>query len=312
MKTSHDIVRIKTAPVVKGLSGLRNIRGILCFGSYAVGTNDDRSDIDLYAFCQPHVPPSDARMSCIEQIEGMTGLQIDHAEFGWDNQWCPKGDRFRLNGILIDLTYNTVEWVTTVVSKVTQEGLTSVPELRFRAHTMLGLLEDSLILYDPDSVLAELRAHLRPYPPKLKQTLLSESLPVVEGSLQDLQDYLERDIGNTAFHFHLGRIQDALGTMLFAINERYDPATKRVEDAYRRLAILPDRFVERYGRILETPLTLAGRRQVLTALQALMNDVRYLLKQQTEQVDDTDTASRRGISIVVGAEMNENEKHQQA
>ena len=292
MKKSHDMVRSKTAPVIKGLSELQNIRGILCFGSYAVGTNDDRSDIDLYAFCQPHVPPSEVRKPCIGQIEGITGVQIDHAEFGWDVQWCAKGDRFRLNGILIDITYNTLQWVTTVVQKVTEEGLTSVPELRFRAHTMLGLLEESLILYDPDSVLAELQSHLRPYPLKLKQSLLSESLPVLEGSLQDLEDYLGRDIGNTAFHFHLERILDALGTMLFALNERYDPATKRVEEAYRRLAILPDRFAERYNRILETPLTPAGRRQVVAALQGLVHDVKDLLKQQAEPEGSGDGSTR--------------------
>lgn len=278
MRESHSIAHRNAAPVVEALSGLGSIRAVLCFGSYAASTNDARSDIDLFAFCNPEIPSSEIRRQCIGEIADVTSLQIDYAETGWDDQWCPVGDRFLLNGVFIDLVYNTLEWVETVVSRVTGEGLTSLPELKFRAHTMLGLLENSLILYDPNSVIAELRTRLRPYPAKLKQTLLSEILRVAEGSLQDLRDYVERDIGNAAFHFHMGRVLDGLGTMLFAINECYDPATKRAEEAYRELAMLPDDFMTRFNRVFETPLTPAGRRQVLTLLHDLLNDVRDLAK----------------------------------
>lgn len=276
MKTSDEIVRQRAARAIEGLSKLSGVRGILCYGSYAAGTFDDRSDIDLYVFCEGHVPAEDARRKRIERIEGAEGIRLAHAASGWPDQWCPAGERFQIDGVQIDVTYNTLEWITTVVTRVTGEGLVSIPELRFRAHTMLGLLENSLILYDPDSVLTKLRSLLHPYPVKLKQRLRTESLSVAEESLQELRDYVERDIGNSAFHFHLGRVLDAMGTLLFAINERYDPATKRAEEAYRQLAILPEGFATRYDRILETPLTQAGRRQVLAELQALIDDLRTL------------------------------------
>lgn len=276
MKGSHSVAHREATPVVEALSGLGSIRAVLCFGSYATNTNDDRSDIDLFAFCNPGIPSSEIRRQCIGEIADVTNVQIGHTGIDWDDQWCPAGDRFFLNGVLIDLVYNTLEWVETVVSRVAGEGLTSLPEFRFRPYTLLGLLERSLILYDPNSVIAELRARLRPYPAKLKQTLLSESLQVAEGSLQDLQDYVERHIGNSAFHFQMGRVLDGLGTMLFAINECYDPATKRTEEAYRELAVLPNDFMKRFERVLETPMTPAGRRQVLTLLHDLLSDVKGL------------------------------------
>ena len=63
-----------------------------------------------------------------------------------------------------------------------------------------------------------------------------------------MRDYVDRGIGNTAFRFHLGRILDALGTIVFALNERYDPATKRVEQAYATMNRLPRDFLTRYNR----------------------------------------------------------------
>jgi hypothetical protein len=45
------------------------------------------------------------------------------------------------------------------------------------------------------------------------------------------QAYARRDIGPDAFLFHLGRGMDALSSLLYAVHECYDPATKRRESA---------------------------------------------------------------------------------
>jgi len=93
----------------------------------------------------------------------------------------------------------------------------------------------------------------------------------------------ERGIGNTAFHFHLERIIDSLGTILFAINERYDPATKRVEDVYRDLEIVPEGFLERYTKLLETPLTRDGRQSIVKELGLLIQEVEDLINNRAYQ-----------------------------
>lgn len=141
---------------------------------------------------------------------------------------------------------------------------------------MLGLLGTSVILYDPEGIVQEITSVFSPYPSKLKKVLIAESLYKINGSLEDLRDYAKRGIGNTAFHFHLQRIIDSMSQLLFAINECYDPATKRIEEAYRELAILPDNFLHRYKAILETPLTTDGRKQVVRELQALVKEINRL------------------------------------
>ena len=165
--------------------------------------------------------------------------------------------------------------------KVKDQGATSIPELKFRPYTMLGLLENSVVLYDPESVLQNIKSDLHPYPSKLRQDLLSQNIPIVRGSLEDLKDYVQRDIGNSAFHFHLGRVFDSTKTILFALNGRYDPATKRVEKVLSDLKIVPKDFVKRYEKILETPLTPSGRKEIVSELQTLVAEIEILADEVT-------------------------------
>lgn len=270
-------------PIVSALSKLPQVKGVLCFGSYAVGTFDQYSDIDLYTFCSPDIVSSSIRKQTLETVEGISGLQIDHVEFGWDEQWNPREDRLLLNEMQFDITYNTVEWIRTVVKKVRDTGATSLPELKFRPYTMLGLLDNSVIIYDPELILQNLKSNLYPYPSELKKALLSQNLPIFRDSLAELKNYVRRNIGNTAFIFHLQRIVDSLGTILFTINERYDPATKRVEEAYTELRILPINFLHRYKTILETSLTPDGRTTVIRELQAIIDEIDELVGKKAEQ-----------------------------
>jgi predicted nucleotidyltransferase len=273
-------VRTKAASVVAALARLPEVKGIGCFGSYAVDTCDADSDVDLYVLCQPSIPSSQFRFRALQGIERVHELQVGYVEFGWDNQWCPEGDRCHVDGLLFDISYNTVEWMHTVVEAVKQRGATSIPEFRFRPYTLLGLLDNSVILHDPNSILQTVKSSLYPYPATLRATLLVENLQIARSSLDDLQDYVKRSIGNSAFHFHLSRLLDSLCTIMFALNRRYDPATKRTEEAFRELAIAPDRFSERYDRLLETPLTHEGRKAIVKEFESLLREIEHLTQEK--------------------------------
>ncbi len=278
MPPSLELLHSYSAALISALSSLAPVRAILCFGSYAMGTNDASSDIDLYVICHPQIVTPAERRAAFLQAGNMDELSLDHDQPGWENQWCPSNDRLRLNEIQFDIVYNTLNWVQSVVDQVKTLGTTSIPELKFRPYTFLGMLENSVILYDADGVLHTIITGLYPYPPALRQTLIAGSLDVIHGSLDDLQDYTRRNIGNSAFLFHLWRVIDAMETLLFALNERYSPATKRLEEAYRRLPILPANFLERYNGLLETPLTPPGRLKIVADLQAMVGDIEELAR----------------------------------
>jgi hypothetical protein len=62
-------------------------------------------------------------------------------------------------------------------------------------------------------------------------------------------------------------------SILYAVNEYYDPATKRPEQELSKLAVVPDRFVERYIRLLEGPFDPQGRQHLVGELAILVDEV---------------------------------------
>ena len=121
-----------------------------------------------------------------------------------------------------------------------------------------------------------LRAQLSPYPAALKANLLGEALPIMTDGLAELRDYTRRNIGPSAFLFHLGRVCDAMVSVLYALNEHYDPATKRPEQVLRTLAVLPERFVDRFVCLLEGPFDPRSRPHVMDKLTRLVGEVMHL------------------------------------
>ena len=271
-----DLVHNKTAPIVQSFTKLEDVRAILCFGSYAMGTFDEHSDLDLFAFCEPEVVSASERRRILEGIPDVSHFEESDTAAGWDNQWAPQIDHFRVSGTQFEISYNTVDWIRTVVRRVTQESATSIPEQKLRPYTMLGLLDNGIILYDPCLVLKNLIDCLYPYPVQLKKKLISDSLHTLKDCLEELKDGNKRGFGLTFFHFFFHRMCDALYTLLFALNEKYDPAVKRSEVEYEKLSILPSNFLERYTKLLEGPFDENGRQRAINDLESLVTEIEIL------------------------------------
>ena len=276
-----SLVHNKTASVVESLARLEGVQAILCFGSYAMGTFDKYSDLDLFVFCEPEVVSAAERRQVLESVQGVIHFEEGDAA-GWDSQWSPQSDSFRMNEDLFEISYNTIDWIRTVVRRVTQEGATSIPEQKFRPYTMLGLLENGIILYDPCSCLRHLIDCLYPYPAQLKGRLISDSLHTLKDCLAELKDGVKRGFGLTFFHFFFHRMCDALYTLLFAVNEKYDPAVKRSEVAYEKLSLLPSNFLERYAKLLEGPFDKNGRQRAIHELETLIVEIEMLITESTD------------------------------
>lgn len=280
MSNPSEKVYQLTLPVLEALAQAPAVVSILCFGSYALDVYDEHSDIDLYVLCVPELMSIATRQAILANLQGVTDLDLAQDHTGWENQWSPQSDRLALNGMTLELSYNTQDWLTNVVHKVIEEGATSLPELTFRPYTMLGLLTNAIVLYDPNHVIAQLRMGLAPYPPLLKEHLISHNLAILTEWLADLQDCATRDFGHSSFLFYLWHLCDALISLLFALNETYDPATKRSEKMLKRLTHLPKDFIARYEKVLEGPFTRSGQRTVVAELTKLIEETKQLLPPQ--------------------------------
>ena len=267
------------SPIISKLAELEEIVGILCFGSYAIDAADNKSDIDLLVLCRPDVPDSLKRLRAIGEISNSENTtQQNQNDDIWPNEWSKIRDEIRLNGKIVEMSYNRVDWIKGVVDKVKRNSAITLEEMPFRPYTLLGLLENSRVLYDPINEVKMLRDSLYPYPPKLKEKLVQRSLSSCKDSLIDLSDYAERNIGNMAFHFHFQRYLDSLYTLLFAINDKYDPATKNFEEYIGSFHIKPERFRERYDRALVGPFDRDNKKTIVIELRAFINEIEKQIK----------------------------------
>jgi hypothetical protein len=260
-------------PVVTALAMVDAVVGVVCFGSYALGTADSASDVDLYVLCEPTLIPESTRRTLFERLPGVSELHLHHRTPGWENAWSPQSDQLKVAQMTFDLSYNTQSWVASVVHRVLTQGTLSLPEMSFRPYTLLGLFAQAIPLYDPHEQVSVIRAKLSPYPAALKVNLIKEHLSIMRDSLVELHDYARRQIGPGTFLFQLGRVCDAMVSILYAFNEHYDPATKRPEHELSKLAVLPDQFVARFIRLLEGPFDPQGRQRVVDELAILVEEV---------------------------------------
>jgi hypothetical protein len=274
-------IRHLTQPLLDALATMCEVVGVVCFGSYALGTADRYSDVDLLVLCHPSVMPVDTRQTVLAMLPA---TQHDHGhagDMGWEAPWVAVAAQVVLEAVTIDMVYQTQTWLTDVVDQVLTTGALSTPAMPFRPYTMLGLLDTGVVLYDPAGVMAGLRQRVRPYPAVLKANIVRAYEPLMVAGVAELQDYARRDIGPDAFLFHLVRVMDAISSLLYAVNECYDPATKRGEIALGQLPVLPEGGVSRLTSLLEGPFDAEGRRRVVAALSPLVADVQRLVASAT-------------------------------
>jgi len=278
---SHEqLEKAGTHVVIDALRQIHGLEGVLCFGSYAVGTSDADSDVDLYALWHPEIPTPEERRKVLQGIGGIESLEMEHVDPGWPaEEWSPHCDLFCLHDLLFDLGHNTSEWLSAAIRRAME-----YPNDRDgrRYLNSPALLDFSVILYDPNAYLSGLRSQGHPFPARLKQALVSENMANLKSSLADLQDIERRGIGNTAFHFLLMRAVQSIGEVLFAVNEKYNPRTKRTEEALNGLSVKPRNFLKRYTALLSTALDQEGRRNTAKNLTSLAQDLEHLLEGRAE------------------------------
>ncbi|HET9843093.1 MAG TPA: nucleotidyltransferase domain-containing protein, partial [Gammaproteobacteria bacterium] len=225
-------------PIIQSLNKEINITAVLCYGSYAEGTQDEKSDIDLLVICDDLIPESSVRYKIYEKNNGQQ-IKLQKPHENWETTWTPINDEFLYKGKKIEIGYNLSSWVKDVVNKIVNEGKTTLEDFQFRPYTFLGLLENSVCLFEKENFISLIRKQIRPFPPTLKAEIVKENFSIFNESLEDLEDFNHRDIGLLAFQFMLFRGLDAAIQIIFAINEVYYPASKREEKHLMRLPKLP-------------------------------------------------------------------------
>lgn len=254
----------RLSPLIEALKEKGDILAVLCYGSFAEGSLDEKSDIDLLVIAQK-IPTPSVRQKLYTSLP-IQDLNLNKSFGTWGvPAWAPIHDEFAFSGKKIEIGYNTAVWVENAVAKIASEGLTHLPDFPFRAYTFLGLLDNAISLFEKDNYFTALRRKLSPYPQKLKKSIIAENLPLFLENFSDLKDIADRNVGVLAFEFYLFRTIDALIQLLFAINEVYDPASKRIEKHLEILPKIPEHFLHLINDLL--PIFFTQKQEILLCLR---------------------------------------------
>lgn len=228
------------------------VMATVVFGSVALGQVDTFSDIDMLIVCA-EVPSLPER----EQLAVSLGLTFANA--GSDTPlFCDQDSCTSNDGLELSLHYQRAEWMTGVITEVLNGAITTA-QLPFRPYTLLGLLRHGWLLTDRQGVVTAWRERLYPYPERLKRNIILSFAPVLRESAEELLVTAQRDLGPRNIIFYLNWGVDALTGILLALNEQYDSAERRFEQAVLpRLEAKPEGLGARLQDILVGPFDKKG------------------------------------------------------
>ena len=221
----------------------------------------------MFVVCND-VPPVQIRTAWVSSL----GLRLEHTAhegelFGDVDQLTHQ------NGLQLTLHFQRADWLEAVIIEVLAGAVTTV-NIPFRPYTLLGLLRRSWVLLDKQGTVKGWLGRSEPYPPRLKENLLETFTPQLREHTAELTDVATRGLGARAFLFHLNWGVDALTSVLLAVNEQYDPASKRFErSVLPLLSRKPKDFDVRLHDILVGPFDEGGVLERAYAFQTLVDEV---------------------------------------
>jgi len=243
------------------------VRAVGLFGSRAaLNDPDDGADWDLGAFTalDGHPPASDREALWSMADSPVRGRAIVREGLN---------DRFRLDGIHVELEYFTIAGCETALDCVFVDGDTV---RRPSEWCVLGECPEAVCAdiaicrptYDPDGVIAAWKERVAQYPAPFRARVMSGSCLQLRYRVKDLARACA--IGDAAaFHAALSEYCFLLCRMLYAANRVYFRGIKRAIVGMAGFDTLPADCTERLDRMLRAPLngdTMSGVAREATAL----------------------------------------------
>jgi predicted nucleotidyltransferase len=270
--------RIEPLSVAESVAGrLGEIEGVVAValgGSWARGTAEQGSDVDLGVYYWSSKPPSVElfwRLACDLHADNSPPEVTDFGDWG---PWVNGGAWLQIRDLKVDWLYRDLKRISEVFEECSRGVVTCDYYLGhphgFHNHIYLAEIHYGRPLHDPSGILAELKKSVAVYPPELKRALVARFLYDADFMLK-----LARPTASRGDVFHVAgclfRCAAALVQVLFALNDTYfmnEKGALRIADS---LSIKPPAFSSRITAIL------AGLDQSLPTLQARVDEMAALI-----------------------------------
>lgn len=254
------------------LSTQTPVAAILVFGSVASGHVDEHSDVDILVVCEPQIISISTRQDILHSLGTEWSFNILN-----ENTLFADSDEGLVDSVPISVHYQSVSWIATVLDEVLEQGAIQTSLLPFRPYTLPALLQRAWVLNDRHGKVEQWRQQSKQYPPLLKRNLLRHFMPLLHEQTEELVRSAQRNLGPMGFIFHLVRAADALRSILYAVNDIYDPADRRADQlVLPTLTNTPHNFVDRWRNVLEGPFTSSGTLHAAKEFQQLVKEVEPL------------------------------------
>ena len=237
------------------LTAVPGVAAVVIGGSLARGTARPDSDLDLALYYHDAAPFDLAAIRAIAEAISVDGTPTVTEFYGW-GAWVNGGAWIKTRAGKVDFLYRSVEHVRRTIDEAhagqTHTDYEQQPSFGFHSTIYLAETHDCVPVYDPDGVIAALKAAVATYPPALKAQMITGSLWSAEFTLYHAQGFAATgDAYNTVGC--ITRMLYKLTHVLYALTETYFAGDKRSQDKIAAFAIKPEGYLAAVEALLRHP-----------------------------------------------------------
>ncbi|HRH41832.1 MAG TPA: nucleotidyltransferase domain-containing protein [Pyrinomonadaceae bacterium] len=237
--------------VVADLRQLENVAAIVLGGSYATGDATERSDLDIGIYYFENSPFDIASIRAVAEKYAIEKPTVT-GFYEW-GPWVNGGAWIETACGQIDFIYKNIDQIKSTIAKAKngewENHFEQQPPFGFSSVFFLAETKYCIPLDDETGIIAQLKAEVQTYPPKLKNAIIQQSLWLAEFTILHADIFFKkRDIYNTVGC--LTRAVKYIVNALFAINEIYPISDKRAIDILEKSNQHPENLKNRIADIL--------------------------------------------------------------
>ncbi|MBQ1474246.1 MAG: DUF4037 domain-containing protein [Ruminococcus sp.] len=250
-------------------AGLPEVTAIALGGSRVTGSYDEKSDYDLYIYCDT-VPDDSVRRQILE-------TNCSYIEQG-NAFWELEDDCTLKDGVDIDILYRSISEIA--------DGLTYVVEGCHPSNAYTTCIWHNIltcrVLYDREGALGKLIERFSvPYPEKLRQNIIKRGMRLLHGNLPSYDAQIQKAAKRgdlISVNHRTAAFLETCFDVIFALNRMTHPGEKRMlQTAVDKAEILPEDFEKNINILLRSVFTdlqtaEEALNSIVTGLERIIKD----------------------------------------
>ncbi|HEY7766886.1 DUF4037 domain-containing protein [Longimicrobium sp.] len=252
--------------------------GIAIGGSYAKGSGDSLSDVDIYLFANEVLPAARRDEAVVAEL----GVEARPESWGADDPFVQGGTDFWHVGQRVECWLRSTREVdrtlrACVGGEVGREYVVWTV-MGFLSYTALADVHSMMVVDDPHGVLARWKAAVATYPEALRQNILDRFMPEAAFWPENFHYRTAVQRGDVIYTSAIvQQVLQALIQVVFALNRSYFPGEKRLAHAMEKLSVQPSGFARRVQELLMPPsVDVAGLETQRRGVADLVAEMRAL------------------------------------